>query len=169
MKKIKLSYLLIIICISTSITANAEKIIEKKVHQHTHNHEENREELGIATAPVFLVNDKEWVYGLHVHYVYHLFPNPKWGLGLGYERLFDDHKHNFIGIIGAYNPIEHLGLTLAPGILYEGRTKELGFALHFETVYEFELGSFHLGPTAGVGASSEDMHLSIGLHFAYAF
>jgi hypothetical protein len=163
-------YLLLFICIVSAFISKAETIIEEShEHEYKHIHEHRSEEFGIATGPVYLVSHEEWVAGLHVHYVYRIFPNPKFGLGLGYEHLFDEHKHNFIGLIGAYNPIEHLAFTLAPGIVFEGETREKSFALHFETLYEFELGSFHLGPVAGMGYSPEDLHLSLGVHFAYSF
>lgn len=169
MKKTSLRLLLIILWIGCSIGGNAKNIIEQSEHKHKHNHEENREEIGIGTGPFYLVGEEEWVYGFHLHYVARIFESPKWGVGFGYERLFDDHQHNFFGVIGAYNPIEHLALTLAPGMVYEAAEKETAFAIHLETVYEYELGRFHLGPVVGCGYSAEDIHLSVGLHFAYAY
>lgn len=142
------------------------KIIYQTKHTHTH----EREEIGVSSGAVYLINDKEWVYGMHVHYVYRAFNNQKFGVGFGYEHLFDEHKHDFVGIIGAYSPIQDLTFSVSPGITIEGEeSKESTFTTHFECVYEFKVKSFHIGPEIDLSYSSHHSHVGAGIHIAYGF
>ncbi len=100
----------------------------------------------------------------HLHYVYN-FPDTKAGIGIGYERIFDEHKHNFIGVEFNYRPIHELTFNISPGISFESKEKaEKEFAVHFETVYEFEVGTFHIGPLLELAYHPENFHCSIGIH-----
>jgi hypothetical protein len=129
----------------------------------------HKNEFGIANSPVFIIKEKEFAYGLHLHYIRSL-TETKFGLGVGYERIFDEHKHNTIGVILSYAPIEHLDLSLSPGITFnDNDASELNFGAHFEILYEFEIGVFHFGPVAEFAYSVEDYHISLGLHFGFGF
>jgi len=136
-----------------------------QVHEHSHDHKHHHNhEIGISLAPVYFFNESELNAAAHLHYVYN-FPHKDWGIGIGYERIFDEHKHNFIGLEVNYRPIHQLTLNLSPGLSFEGEhPDEKDFALHFETVYEFEFGSFHMGPVLELAYHPEDWHLSIGIH-----
>jgi hypothetical protein len=114
------------------------------------------------------VREKELSYGLHIHYVRNI-KSSRFGIGASYERIFDEHGHNTIGIIGAYRPIGGFVLIEAPGITFEYATSELHFALHLEVSYEFEVGDFHIGPVFEVAYDPEDYHISLGLHVGYGF
>lgn len=138
-------------------------------HDQHHNHNHANNEIGLSVSPVYFVNEEEVSLAMHLHYVYY-FPHTKFGLGLGYERVLDEHKHNFIGIAGNYRPIPELTLNLSPGIAFEGEHKdEKEFAIHFETVYEFELGAFHLGPVVEFAWHPEDIHIGFGIHLGLGF
>lgn len=133
------------------------------------NHEHHQNEIGIANAPVYFVKEKTISYGLHLHYIRKLGES-KFGLGAGYERIFDTHEHNTFGLVGCYSPVDKLSLTLSPGITLENvRPCEVNFALHFETVYEFEIKNIHLGPVFEFAYDPEDYHISLGLHIGYGF
>jgi len=133
-------------------------------------HDHHRNEIGTAVAPVYFSNEKAVYFGLHLHYVYNI-PQSKFGLGLGYERVFDPNRHKTIGIECVYRPIEPLTLNLSPGLKYEGDgMHDTKFALHFETSWEFELiDRFHVGPAFEIATDTEDYHLSAGLHIGYDF
>lgn len=88
---------------------------------------------------------------------------------MGYERIFDDHKHNTYGIVGTYRINEKLSINISPGLTFEDGDKTARFALHLETTYEFEIGNFHLGPAFEFASDPEDFHLSLGLHIGYGF
>jgi hypothetical protein len=91
-------------------------------------------------------------------------------MGAGYEQVFDEHKHRFVGAEINYRPIHSLTLNLSPGIAFEGKEDvEKDFALHFETSYEFELGAFHLGPVVEAAWHASDYHISMGVHFGLGF
>jgi len=139
-------------------------------HEHGEPHHEHpKNEIGLANHLVYLVNDQEYAYGLHIHYL-RAFESSKFGAGFGYEQIFADHSHKTLGVIGSYRPIEHLYFQLSPGIAFIGTEDPIArFALHLETTYELELNHLHLGPALGFAYNSEDLHVSIGLHLAFGF
>lgn len=138
-------------------------------HDMDHLHDQHKNEIGIANAPVYFVNEQEFAYGMHVHYIRHI-EDSKFGIGLGYERIFDVHKHNTIGIVASYNPLGAWIVNLSPGLTFEDEeVSELNFALHLESSYEFELGNFHVGPVLELAYDPEDYHISLGIHLGYGF
>jgi hypothetical protein len=133
-------------------------------HRHTHSHE-----IGIVNAPVYFLNEKELSYAFHVHYTYFL-PQSPIGVGLGFEKIFDEHSHNALTVNFNYELFEHLNIDVAPGIMFEGSAiGDSRFTIHFETFYEFEIGDFHIGPSAEFAYDPEDLHLSMGLHLGFVF
>ncbi len=133
------------------------------------NSDNHKNEIGIANSPIYIIKEKEFAYGLHAHYIRGL-KETKFGIGVGYERIFDEHKHNTIGVILSYAPIEHLALSLSPGITFnDNNASDLNFGLHLETLYEFEIGIFHIGPVAEFAYAVEDYHVSLGLHLGFGF
>ena len=126
-------------------------------------------EIGIANSPVYFIKEKEISYGLHLHYIYNL-KHSKFGVGVGYERIFDDHKHTTWGIVGTYRPIDEWSINLSPGITYENlQTEQLAFSIHIETSYEFEFNGLHIGPALEFAYDPEDIHISLGVHMGFAF
>jgi len=136
--------------------------------EHTNNHEHHNNEIGIANGPVYFLKENVLSYGLHVHYVRKI-SHSKFGIGFGYERIFDEHQHSTFGFLVSYSPIDKLSLNVSPGITFEGGESEMNFAIHLETSYEFELNDFHLGPVLEFASDPEDIHLSLGLHIGYGF
>jgi len=135
-------------------------------HLDSDNH---KNEFGIANSPIYIINEKEFAYGLHAHYI-RSFNETRFGIGIGYERIFDEHKHNSVGVILSYAPIEHLAISLSPGIIFnDNNASDLHFGLHFETLYEFEIGIFHVGPAAEFAYSADDYHISLGVHLGFGF
>ena len=145
-------------------------------HQHNDNHEYDHEkehrhnhEIGVSVGPVYFFNEEELSFATHLHYTYS-FPESNFGLGVGYERIFDEHKHNFIGIELSYRIVHPLMISISPGVVFEGaESGEAGFGVHTEVVYEFELGAFHVGPMAELAWHPEDWHLSLGVHIGLGF
>jgi len=134
-----------------------------------HNHDHHKYELGVANSFVYFAKEKEIAYGLHVHLVRSI-EHSKFGFGIAYERIFDEHKHNTIGLVGSYNPFGGLHISLSPGATFEGHEpSEMKFAFHAETSYDFNLGNFHLGPMFEFAFDPEDYHISLGLHIGYGF
>ena len=158
---IKLTLSLLLLVLISNLKA------QNKTEQHHHEHPKN--EIGIVNAPVYLVKEDALAYSIHVHYL-RMIEDSKFGFGLGYERLFNEHDHNTFGIIGMYRPFHGLSFSFSPGLTFEDEdSSELNLALHFETVYEFEFHHFHIGPTLGFAYDPEDYHISLGIHFAYGF
>ncbi|HIA36594.1 MAG TPA: hypothetical protein EYN89_07625 [Flavobacteriales bacterium] len=161
--------LLILTVLGNAVYAQGEEHHEEH-HEGNHDHyEHHRNEIGIANAPVYFVNEGAVSYGLHIHFLTNI-AKTKFSLGLGYERIFDEHQHNTIGLVGSYRPTDRLSFNLSPGITFEGEEASEGsFALHAETAYEFEFKNIHFGPVLELAYDLEDYHLSLGLHLGYGF
>lgn len=159
------------------ILALAGQVLLAQEHDHNHasgnfshdHHSHPKNEIGLANNLVYLGGEGELAYGLHLHYI-RTIGESRFGYGLGYEQIFDDHLHRGLGIIGSMMLIPHLILNVSPGIAFIGRDNpETAFALHLEANYEFEIGRFHLGPAVEYAYSGHGYHLSMGLHMAYGF
>jgi len=131
-------------------------------------HEHHKNEIGFSLSPVYFLEEKEFATGLHVHYVRNI-QKSKFGMGVGYERIFDQHKHNTFGIEAIYRPIEKLSFSFSPGLTVEDNNSTANFALHFETCYEFEIKELHIGPAFEFAYDIEDYHISLGIHIGYGF
>lgn len=161
MKRLVLFFALIILVIS-SLKAQEDG------HEHKHIHPEF--ELGFSNNLVFNFTEEEFVYGIHLHFVKTIGKSDKIGLGIAYEKIFDEHKHNSLSLIFMCRPVEHLSFNMAPGISWlASETNTIMPVMHIEGLYEWEFGFFHIGPLIGVAFSSEDFHTSLGLHMAFGF
>lgn len=139
-------------------------------HDHMQEHHHPELEFGVSGGWVYNFTEKESAPGLHVHFVKTVSKTDKLGLGFGYEVIFDDHRHNSASLIFLYRPIDHLTFNIAPGISWLSTEKDSAKpSLHFEAVYEWEFGNFHVGPLLGVASNFEDLHGSVGLHLAVGF
>jgi hypothetical protein len=136
--------------------------------EHSGIHDHHKNEFGIANAPVYFIKEKVFAYGLHIHYLRNI-PKSKFGIGLGYERIFDAHKHNTLGLVATYRPMDRLSINLSPGLTFEEEISNANFALHIETAYEFEINDFHIGPVFEFAYDPEDIHISLGLHIGIGF
>lgn len=139
-------------------------------HDHEGHHHDHKNELGLATMPVYFFKEQEFTYGLHLH-ITHQIKETRYGYGIGYERIFDEHEHHTFSAVGSYRPIDPLMIIVAPGITFEGAAEEqeMMFAVHLESSYEFEVGDFHIGPVIEWAYDPEDYHFSLGVHFGYLF
>ena len=145
-------------------------IVQAQDHVHLDkHHSHDRNEVAISNNLVFLGMDKELSFGVHLHYLRN-FGETKFGYGLGYERIFDEHGHHTISIAGSYRPFHDLVLMVSPGITFDDfREEHFDFSIHLEAGYEFEIKHFHLGPVLGVAFIPGDYHLSLGIHLGYGF
>ena len=144
--------------------------VQAQDHTHVdHNHTHYRSEVAISNNLVFLGTDKEFSYGIHLHFLRNIGES-KFGYGLGYERIFDEHGHNTIGIAGSYRPFHELVLMVSPGITFEDLgDKQFDFSIHLEAGYEFEIKHLHFGPVVGLAFIPGDYHVSVGIHLGYGF
>lgn len=164
MRKIKLSLFAIAIALFSISNTFAQTGEGSNEPQHDH----HANEIGIANAPSYFINEKEWGYSLHLHYIRGIAES-KFGVGLGYERIFGEHKHNTFGLVAAYNPIDPVTILVSPGFTFEDKLSQSMFALHIETSYDFDVGHFHIGPVLEFAYDPEDIHISLGLHIGFGF
>ena len=161
----RLYYTFLLFIFLGSVRLQAQDDLTHADHDHHHEH---RNELGIANAPVYFVKEEIVSYGLHVHLVRNLL-HSRFGYGIGYERIFDEHGHNTYSALVSYR-IDRVMLIVAPGATIEDEEPgEAAFAVHVEATYEFELGDLHLGPVVEFAYDPEDIHLSLGLHVGIGF
>lgn len=118
---------------------------------HAHGHDHRPNEIGVANSGVLFIGENAYSYGLHLHYI-RTVRKSAFGVGLGFERIFDVHKHNTIGVVASYRVWNGLSLLLSPGITFEDEdVNAILPALHVEVAYELELAQLHIGPCGGVG------------------
>jgi hypothetical protein len=146
------------------------------VYSQEHDHKRESEhlhpevEIGVSNGIVYNFTEKEAAYGIHVHVVKTINKSDKFGLGFGYEAIFDDHRHNAVSFIIAYRPVDQFSFNFSPGISWLSTENDSAKpSLHLEALYEWELGIFHVGPLVGVASNFEDFHGSVGLHLAIGF
>jgi hypothetical protein len=130
---------------------------------------DHRFELGGAAGLVYLLGERELAFGLHVHALAAI-PPTSWAVGIGYERLFDDHAHNTVGPVVQYRITPRWSVNASPGITFSDREPgHLAPAGHLETAYEFRLGPAHFGPSAEAAFDPEDVHFTLGVHLGMGF
>ena len=138
--------------------------IAQSENESEHNH---KYEIGIANGLVYFLNEKEFSYGLHIHVV-RLIGKSNFAMGVGYERIFDEHGHNTVSAVVSYLPVERLALIVAPGIAFtNSNTRLIEFSTHLEMTYEFEIRNFHVGPLIEWAIEPDEMHFTIGLHVGF--
>jgi len=124
-------------------------------------------EYGLSVAPTYFVHDEEWGVSVHVHSTW-MLPHTAFGIGIGYERIFDDHGHNTLGVLFSYRPFNDFSLVVSPGITIEDTAPQsVHGAFHIEALYEFDVGGFHIGPACEYAIEHDDVHVSIGLHVGF--
>lgn len=129
-----------------------------------HHHEHPPSELGVANSGVAFSGETGLNYGLHFHYL-RKFRGSEFRWGAGYERIFDGHKHNTVGVIAGYGLAHGWTVLISPGVTFEDEDPAaLLPALHVETTYEVDIGNWHIGPVAEWAWDPEDMHVSLGIH-----
>jgi hypothetical protein len=158
------SILLFVLGLSPLLLASQTDDQHNDVHNHLSDH---RHEIGVSNAPVYFLKEQHFAYGLHGHYVFNI-KHTRFGVGLGYERIFDEHKHNTMGVVVSYFLTDDWLVSISPGATFEGHINSgLTFSTHIETVYSWDVGDFHLGPAFEFAYDEEDYHISLGLHIAY--
>jgi len=140
---------------------------QEKTIKNTNSHE-HKNEIGISISPAYFVNENVMTFAMHIHYTRNI-PNTKFGIGISFERIVLAPKHSTFGLVFVYRPIERLSLALSPGITFEDNDSDALFAMHIETAYVFDLGSFHIGPAFEFAYDPNDYHLSLGIHVGYGF
>lgn len=136
-------------------------------NEHEHEHADlHKYHIGIGGTAASLSGEPGFAPGAHLHFTRQFGHENRWGLGLGYETIFDEHKHNGLNLLVNYHPFKHLSVNIGPGILFteHDRETERKPAFHTEAVYEFNVGKFHLGPMVGFGFDEEHSHFSVGVH-----
>jgi hypothetical protein len=136
-------------------------------HDHAHAH---GFELGLSAGLVYVPKEQELAASAHVHVVVAI-PGTIAALGLGYERLFDEHAHNTISVVLHCRVTERVSLTLSPGLTFDDDDPgDLAFTMHIEPTYDLLVWkTLHMGPSLGAAADSGGLHLTAGVHVGLGF
>jgi len=157
-----INFLLLIIDLNAQ--NNSDSISCKKIKD-----EFKKNEIGLANSTVYITNERIATFGIHLHYI-KLLNNSKFGIGFGYERIFDKHKHNTLGIVVKYIVVDGLSLNISPGIKIEDSSiKKAELAMHTEVAYDVELRNLCFGPVFEIAFDKNNIHLSLGLHIGLEF
>ena len=146
---------------------------ENEEHDHKHDHF-HKNELGISLSPTIYLNEGEVSLGAHMHYI-HRIGDSRFGAGLGFEAVFDDHKHRTFSTVFQWSPTYRTHICVAPGFVIAEHEhmgdleKEYHWACHFEVIREFHLGPIDIGPFFEWALEEEDQHIGIGVHVGIPF
>ena len=137
-------------------------------HDHdNHFHaDEHKYHIGFGVAATHITGEPGIAPGIHVHFIRQLGSQNRWGLGLGFEGILDEHSHNGLNLLVNYKPLKQLSINAGPGIIFSEHDgeREISPGFHTEIIYEINLGKLHLGPMAGFGIDKEASHFSVGVH-----
>ena len=170
------SFLIVLFCLSTqAVLPPAARAGEGHAHEHEHAHtpahaHNHRFELGVSAGLVYVPEEQELAASGHVHVVVAI-PGTIASLGLGYERLFDEHAHNTIAVVLHCRVTERFSLTLSPGLTFDDDDPgDLAFTMHIEPTYDLLVWkNLHLGPSLGAAADPGGLHLTAGVHVGLGF
>lgn len=141
----------------------------EKNHDHLHTNE-----IGISLAPTYYIQEGSMAFGAHGHYV-HRMGTSRFGLGIGFEAVFDDHKHRTLGAVFQWSPGLATHIAISPGVVQETHVeagqaeKEYHWALHLEIVREFNVGKIDIGPFFEFALEEEGQHIGLGIHIGLPF
>ncbi len=176
----KKNLLVIIILLISIVSFGQEHDHDDHNHEgHEHSSHGHKNEISAAIGLVPIPAENEVTLGLHLHYIKGLGEKQQFGVGLGFETIFDEHKHYTFSVVGLWRVYKGLSFTYAPGIMFYKPHEDVGhsgeehyeaqFAQHFEFAYEFMVGNFHIGPMVEVGVEQLGVHYMAGVHFGIAF
>lgn len=145
-------------------------------HNHDHHHEHVQEEeshlhkyhIGMANAPAYFIDGDENSFGMHLHLV-RMLGEDKFGIGLAYERIFNERQLNAFGVLGTYRITNEWVINASPGLSFKDSESRPDFVIHLETAYEFMIHGFHLGPVFQFAYDPYDTRISFGLHLGYSW
>ncbi len=141
-----------------------DEVHSEREAAHSHDHDF---EIGLVPGLSYLPAEGEFGFSLHMHLTFKLGDSP-WAVGVGAERLFDEHAHNTISAVLEYRLIDEWSVALGPGITFEDDGHPHP-ALHLETTYALMTGDFHLGPAFEAAIDTHEMHLTLGVHVGIGF
>ncbi|MDA3928912.1 MAG: hypothetical protein PF541_08115 [Prolixibacteraceae bacterium] len=136
--------------------------------EHEHYHIESKIGIGAATSFVYDMGEQEFAPGFHVHML-RVF-NEKFGAGIGYEGIIGDNYHQTLTAFGKFFLTDFLSVNVGPGLTLPNKEhNEFSLSAHFELATAFDICDIHVGPMVGYGISTEDSHVSLGLHVGWHF
>ncbi len=154
--------------------AFASRVAAQDAHQAEHFHQNHLAAMAGGMTP--LSAKSETSFALGVDYVRRL--NPTWGVGVGADFTFGDHKRASVFVLGAtFNPIAALRFGTGPGFeLVEkdkaggGTTTKAYFVWFVSAIYEFHVGSLSIGPLVALDFVGETKtNLTYGLSIGTGF
>jgi len=131
-------------------------------------HGEHRNEIGLGAGAAKIIHEPGMAPSVHLHVSRSFKEESPFSGGLGFEAVFDEHRHTFFSLGIAYTFRHSLTAGISPGI-FIASSDEKAFGLHLELNYGFEIQHIHLGPMIEYGIGPEESHLTFGIHTGIGF
>ena len=130
---------------------------------------EGKNEIAMSTGPFYSIGEGSVLYGLMIQYIRKI-RNSRFGLGLGYEKLWDRNKHSTVGLVGVCRPVENLAISALVGVTYLSQPESNStFGVHTEIAYRVQWKYLLVGPFSELGYSNKSAHVSIGIKAGLKF
>jgi hypothetical protein len=134
-------------------------------HSHEDHSHNNEFAIGLGVIP-----EHENALGIHAHYIKGIGLNNKFGAGISFETILDDHEHHSFSLISLYRFDFGITVAYAAGILRVVEDEpEYQFSQHIELAYEIPFGELHIGPQIDIGIEEEGIHYMFGVHLGIDF
>ena len=162
-----LNYIRIIILTTLFLVAPVSIFAQIDGHADEHQHPW---ELGGALGAVYSIKESHIAPGLHAHLLKNLGEEKRFGVGLGFETILDEHHHLNFGIPLNYNTMNGFVFTATPGVLFKRELEwEMDPSVHVEILYEFTFEHYHLGPMVEIALAANDYHFMLGFHVGFGW
>ena len=112
--------LIILLFSITSMNVNGQDLDQDhNEHDHEHNHKHDhfhKNEIGISLSPTVYLKESVVSLGAHAHYI-HRLGETRFGAGIGFEAVFDEHKHRTLSTVFQWSPTYNTHICVAPGVV----------------------------------------------------
>lgn len=128
-----------------------------------------KNEVDFNSGFYYAIGETTISYGLGLKYFRRL-KNPKFALGLGYEKMWDTYNHKSVGFVCFYNPVNELFFSALTGFTFKGQSiRQSSFGFHAETGYQFRVKKLKIGPVTEIGYGNVNTHVSLSAKFSLSF
>lgn len=157
------------VMLMTTLSLSAQSAFGHSLHSPYAIGEYYVHEFGGGYDLVRINGEQTWTTGAHAHYAY-MMGGGRYGVGAGFEMIFDEHKHKTIGAVIAYRPLYPMTVLLLTGATWDNIPfSEVRLAVQGEILYEWAWRNLHFGPSLRYSYDPDDTRYSLGVHIGAGF